>query len=462
MSKAEPPSDGAARAFLVVSLLAGAAFALITPPFQVPDEPAHLYSAYALSEGRISTVGMGDIVGMSLPASLQEAVWASMGEIAGNRSLKVTDHVRRASAIELDRESRRLIRMPGALYTPAMYLPSAAVIGVLRIAEARPLVMLCALRMTHLIVGTLLTYLALRMIPVGAWAFALVALTPMTMYFRASANPDALILAVATLLFALIVRAAYGSEARVSPRMMSAAIGCLLFLGLSKPPYVVLAALALLIPGSKFRSGAERILWALSFVAAGIAGVVASWWWVYANVAKYSTQAMQDAPAVYGLGVAEFPRVLLTTFGQLGWEHLGEAIGKFGWLDTPLPRTIVLLYLVSFVAAALVARGDVSKIRPGHRALAIGLAAFGTVAVYFIFFMRTELTSAVTSGVQGRYFIPFLLPAVLAILSRSEELARREAAIRMGTLAYAVAGLAVSLLAIAERFYGKGFVLPLW
>jgi uncharacterized membrane protein len=405
---------------------------------------------------------MGDIVGMSLPASLQEAAWASMGEITGNRSLKVTDHVRRAAAIELEPESRRLIRMPGALYTPAMYLPSAAVIAVMRIAEARPLLMLRGLRMTHLVIGTLLTYVALRMIPVGAWAFALVALTPMTMYFRASTNPDALILAVATLLFALIVRAAYGGEPAVSPGMMTVALGCVVFLGLSKPPYAVLAALALIIPRSKFRSAAERVLWALGFVAAGTAGVAASWWWVYANVAKYSTEAMQDAPAVYGLGVAEFPRVLLSTFRQLGGEHLGEAIGKFGWLDTPLPRTIVLLYLVSFVAAAMVAQGEVGRVRPVHRALALGLALFGSVAVYFIFFMRTEVTSAVTSGVQGRYFIPFLLPAVLAMLGRNSELRRREAAVRKGTLAYAVGGLAVSLIAIAERFYGIGVRIPLW
>ena len=41
------------RVFLVSAVLGGAAFIVTTPPFQVPDEPAHFYRAYSVSEGRL-------------------------------------------------------------------------------------------------------------------------------------------------------------------------------------------------------------------------------------------------------------------------------------------------------------------------------------------------------------------------------------------------------------------------
>ncbi|MER3433396.1 MAG: hypothetical protein C4288_08190 [Leptolyngbya sp. ERB_1_1] len=41
------------RAFLILSLIFGMMFIIALAPFQSPDEPAHFYRAYQLSEGKI-------------------------------------------------------------------------------------------------------------------------------------------------------------------------------------------------------------------------------------------------------------------------------------------------------------------------------------------------------------------------------------------------------------------------
>jgi len=40
------------RAFLIVGFIFGVAILILTPPFQVPDEPQHFFRAFQLSEGR--------------------------------------------------------------------------------------------------------------------------------------------------------------------------------------------------------------------------------------------------------------------------------------------------------------------------------------------------------------------------------------------------------------------------
>src|SRR5512134_828410 len=54
----------------------GTAFVLVTPPFQVPDEPSHFLRAYALSEGAIRIRTYGGVLSQPLPASLLEVATA--------------------------------------------------------------------------------------------------------------------------------------------------------------------------------------------------------------------------------------------------------------------------------------------------------------------------------------------------------------------------------------------------
>ena len=41
------------KAYLFLGLIFGILFLMITPPFQVPDEPQHFYRAFHVSEGNI-------------------------------------------------------------------------------------------------------------------------------------------------------------------------------------------------------------------------------------------------------------------------------------------------------------------------------------------------------------------------------------------------------------------------
>jgi uncharacterized membrane protein len=84
-TQAEPVrrlSPGAPGCFLVLSLVSGISITFVTPPFQVPDEPAHLYRSYAVSEGMLGARTTPQGTGAMLPASLRELVAVASGVAA--------------------------------------------------------------------------------------------------------------------------------------------------------------------------------------------------------------------------------------------------------------------------------------------------------------------------------------------------------------------------------------------
>ena len=76
------------RIFIFVGLLFGLLFLIVTPPFQAPDEPAHFFRAYEISDLGIIAERQGDSVGDFLPQSLTVIVDELMADIPHNLKKK--------------------------------------------------------------------------------------------------------------------------------------------------------------------------------------------------------------------------------------------------------------------------------------------------------------------------------------------------------------------------------------
>jgi len=58
------------RVFLLVSIIWGSLTVFLTPPFQVPDEPAHYFRAYQIATGRLLPVTIDNKVGGYIASSM--------------------------------------------------------------------------------------------------------------------------------------------------------------------------------------------------------------------------------------------------------------------------------------------------------------------------------------------------------------------------------------------------------
>lgn len=66
----------------------GVIFLVVTPPFQVSDEPNHFFRAYQASEGEFLLQKMGDVTGGLVPKSLLRTADSMSGDVAFNPGVK--------------------------------------------------------------------------------------------------------------------------------------------------------------------------------------------------------------------------------------------------------------------------------------------------------------------------------------------------------------------------------------
>jgi hypothetical protein len=71
--------------YALIALLIGFLYLLITPPFQVPDEPNHFFRCYQISEGHLLPERLESQVGGEIPRSLIDTVQEVGGEYTFDR-----------------------------------------------------------------------------------------------------------------------------------------------------------------------------------------------------------------------------------------------------------------------------------------------------------------------------------------------------------------------------------------
>jgi uncharacterized membrane protein len=140
---------------------------------------------------------------------------------------------------------------------------------------------------------------------------------------------------------------------------------------------------------------------------------------------------------------------------EQGAGYFYSLIGVLGWLDTWLPRWIYMTYLPILVAVALFDSACKSKVlHLWEKAylLAICCVCFCliTMAQYLSW---TKPGAPVVEGVQGRYFIPLVMPALL-ILSNRIKPHRIKWLLGGIVTVYSALVLRATCLAVFSRYYG--------
>jgi uncharacterized membrane protein len=329
------------------------------------------------------------------------------------------EKVLQALRVPLEEERRAFTDYrTSAQFTLVPYLPQAAAIAIARGLGAPALGLLYAARLVNLLAATALIALGLRRLPSFCWLIAMLALTPMALFLRASASADAPTTAVAFLLTGTVARLAWGEAERAGWGDVAVLAACVAALCLSKPVYVTLALLVLLIPAARLplRRGPFLLLFAVITAAAftvamaTASGVDIS---IRPDVPVDRDRQIRDALAdplrVAGILARDY---LL----QHGDRYVAQVVGQLGWLDTNLPKPFLWGYLA--VLGLLVlgdTRGPV-MVRPWQRVL-LTLVLLATLALVsasqYAFF--TPYGADHVEGIQGRYFIP-VAPAAAWIL----------------------------------------------
>lgn len=461
------PSDpgvesSAATMARFVALVGGAlaiTFALVTPPFEVPDEPAHFFRIVAASEGHFLTTRRDPVSGQDLPRWAFDAAATSLDSIPGNISKKMRpDWLIQPRPSARSEAGRVFVTAPPSPrveplgYTAASYSPLPYMLPALGVLAAVPLglspiAILLVVRLLNAGVALAIAALAVRLSGPAAPLMALVAMLPMAVFLRSSASADGLTLSVALLAIALTIRCSWKSSPPRTGEL--AALAILSFLICLTKPNLPLALLPLTVPREQLR----RPMWFRSAVVAALAGgmALASIWGLdAARAAPGMAVAAESQLASMASHPGAFLVKLGATWAQYSPRYLAEAIGKFGWLDTYLPGPLIVAAYALLLYSSL-AWGP--RFTARRRALYWGVASAAILLVVITLDISwNAVGNRVVDGIQGRYFLPIVPLLLLPMIS--ERFRRRlDRSSLVSICACQSMILLGSLLILIRRFY---------
>ncbi len=474
-----------AAAYLVLGLVAVVVLARLVPPFQNPDELSHVLRAEQVEQGqglgrRFSDAGRAAAGGLLDGGALSVyGVFEPLVFQPGHRA--TAEMFERAATVRWGGTRWWQAFDNTAVYPPFLYLPAVAGIAAGRVGgwpvvRTLHVARLCS-GLAAVAVGGLAVAVAGGAAPL---VFCLLSL-PMALSLMAAVSQDALLLPVAGLAGALLVRLRAsgmpgpgmpgpgmpGSRATESgapglavPGLVVPGLvvpgagvafwgmcGCLALAGMARPVYLPAAVLPLLASGVAWRA---RAAGAALVAASVLAWAAAAAHWALVNG---SEGGLADPAAQLAWLWAEPGRAwqVAVRTAQVHGAALAEGfVGRLGWLDLALPHWVRRLAWASLGLGVLTSAAPAAGRRAagsGGRAAVLGVALASAAAVFVVQYVTwTPVGLGVVMGVQGRYFLPVVLLAAAglpgrAVLPRGAALLLpAAAAVALGGVAWAVVG----------------------
>jgi Predicted membrane protein (DUF2142) len=467
----------------LVGCLSAVSWSLISPPFEIPDEPSHYAYVQHLAETGHPPTGNGAIFSSAEGYALLDLHSSVVRENPQNGTISTLGEQQKleqdmATHTSTASENASVATTEPPLYYALEAIPYLATGGNVldRLTSMRLLSALLAG------VTSLFAFLFVReTLPGVSWAWIVgglsVALYPLLGEMSGAVNPDALLYAVATALFFCLARA---FRLGLTPARASA-IGAVVAIGLlSKLNFVGMipgAAVGLLVltlrarrrsPASAVRSLALGLGVAASPVIAYVAlgsvlhhGGGTNPIAVGSEFLRRQGSLFTKISYIWELFLPQLPGMPslfhgVSTTRQLWFDGL---VGRYGWLDTFFPGWI---YTVALIPAALIATlcaRELARHRTMLRARTGELATYAAIGVGI----------AVQVGASDYLYYPneigvfteprYLLP-LIALFGAALALAARGAGRRWGTAVGTMLILLLlghdifSQLLVIGRYYG--------
>lgn len=434
-------------------------FAIVTPPFQAPDENQHYMKALSLTQGILLTQERGDAIGAELPRAALDihAVDFPTDVPAEQRRFDRAQRTLSAAA-DATRPGAAFAEFPNvASYAPSLYAPGAIGLSLGRAIDLPWIDAFYVGRLVNALTGLLLLIAALRLLPFGRNAMLATALLPTFAYQTGSLSPDAVINGFGFLGLSFALRTGFMD---VAPARSAALLITGPLLALCKGVYLPLIA-----AGLRWQQHRRDLRPGLIMAAMALGAVAfVSWMHVsggsqalYHIQSRKTGETMMTAPLSDQLSIIvanplAYAHILASSVIERAPVYALQIVGRFGWNAILLP---LLAYpLAMLMLGAGVASGSGARFGMGQRlwwlAVAAGVALLIETAMYLT---GTPLGADYIQGTQGRYFLP-LLPLVLLALSPADP-------VRGAGRLFAIAAIPLLLIAAAtvfDSFWVHGFI----
>ena len=385
---------------LVTILFIGYLYSIVIIPNGVPDEHLHynianqkVYNLLGITE--LDPLDQNDVV---LVGNTINAYRNIYDNIHGNAP-EVSRNMERATA-----------PAPNALY---IFSGAGLLFG--RILNLSNVSAFYLGRFLNLLFFALCSYFGVKWIPFGKMALSSVCLFPMTIHLAASFSQDGVVLGLIILYISKILQIKYEKNMMSVLDLILLLVVGTVFISSKGGTYLPLGFLLFIIPKEKYRDKRFR------FIAYGT--------FIFVTTTYYVFQMLTTVRENIGENIVVWSGTPSTTLGQIisnpinsisilyhtiwisidNWVN-GIFGASLGWFNINIRSTVIIAFMVIFLLT-LVNKEDslyIVKTKTKIFTLIIITLCFGMITLG-MWLAWTPYDSILIEGIQGRYFLPFML-----------------------------------------------------
>lgn len=442
--------------FLVTVLGLGLLYNVLLTPQMVPDEAKHIDMAYRYSNELLGYESLGD-TSCLMRADDVETEFTSSPSFRNYRNIYygLFSRVKDDRMVEAEVNSN----IEGSLL---FYAPAVLGMSLARILHLGTVPMLLFARYLNLIVFALLTWFGMKRLPFGKLTLFLIAVLPINLQQCTSFSHDAMVHGILFLFCCLCLKAIYGKKELTGWQMLLLELLGVMAVYCKSGSYLPLMLLILLIPAASY--GSPKKKWAatasvfgmllLVFAAKNMSMVTG----IAATTDATSVVSTGDGTA-YATGYTlsyflhdplQLIYMIVNTILDKGGFYVESLIGyKLGWVEIETSTMIVVLFLFLLFLSNCQTREESIFVTAGQRTVMIfsclgctGLIVLGMLLSW------TPMGYVSVEGVQGRYFLPFLLILLTACRNRMIFLRQK---MDRGIMAAAVTGQLLTIAYVIKQ-----------
>ena len=377
-------------------------FMLLIPVMEVPDEPVHAYTAYALSNDML---GIDKNPEGSINMRAEDSEWEF--QIYKVKRSYLDDYY---SGIFSRAENTEIVKsecIPGTDTNRYMYFLPALGITIGRLLGLSTVFMYLIGRLFNLCLFIFAVFWGIRLIPFGKHLVFIWAILPSVIQQSMSLSRDSMVLSLSVFIISMTMHLMYHRNKNQNIRLKAAAlIICSLLLLPSKgfahilialfPFITVLPKAAMLI--NKRLVPKFKYVWQV-IIGAGVLLILAPVIWLI-NLLHY-----------IGYTNLSLVKLFINTLWIQTDNYIFTALGNnLGWMDISFPKYIVLFFLLLLILSAIKEKGESFNISAPVK-LTMLAVFFGSCFIVFLGMLLSWTTPShnFIDGVQGRHFLPGLI-----------------------------------------------------
>ena len=413
--------------FLLISLFFGILLAIVVPPFQSPDEDTHFLKSYMISRGQLFPSTKEGAKGYCVPVEMDAYInekkdYISKLDQKYSYEMMYSDQL--LGSNYTDCQMRRFstdTASPIAHIIPALGIQITDYLHSFndRSVGVSTAVMVQFARVVSVIVYTIMCYYAIKLIPKFKRSLFVILLLPNALFLRSAITYDSLIISTCALSLAIILKLYLDKKYKFNWKHFIFFVFAGYTLLSIKTVYSVIFLPILIIPSDRFKNNKDKITKYISMVL-----IVLGLYFV----TKLPYRGLEDQ--VFNVSQIDFVKNNVLHFIKIIFNNIVDQYdtqmywmnGTVGLLDTYMPVIHVFITNTILVLSLILdAFNEKVKIPVWIR---IGYALLIVISVFMIYGVMyigwtAELTGIIggemITGVQGRYFIPylFMIPIII-------------------------------------------------